>query len=200
MLNKNDHNKKPEEELKKSQEPMTPETPVEGGKEKIVVLKKEEYEQLKNEAQKVKEYWDRLLRQQADFDNMRKRIERDKQEFQKFAQEDIIIDLLGVLDDLERSVEAAEKKQENFEAFLKGIEMILAHLYELLKKRGVIAVDAKGKKFDPAAHEALMQTESGEHGDGEVIEELQKGYKMNDRVIRTAKVRVAKKIERNQKS
>lgn len=164
-------------------------------KEEIVVLKKEEVEQLKLEAQKAKEYWDRLLRQQAEFDNIRKRFERDKQEFQKFAQEDIIVELLGVLDDLERSVEAAEKKQENFEAFLKGIEMILAHLYDLLKKRGVTAIEAKGKKFDPNQHEALMQTESDEHDDEEVIEELQKGYTFNDKVIRTAKVRVAKKID-----
>lgn len=165
-------------------------------KEEIVVLKKGEVEQLKLEAEKSKEYWDRLLRQQAEFENMRKRLERDRQEFQKFAHEDIIVDLLGILDDLERSVEAAEKKQENFDAFLKGIEMILAHLYELLKKRGVVAIEAEGKKFDPHEHEALMQTESQGHADGEVIEELQKGYKMNDRVIRTAKVHVAKKVEK----
>lgn len=179
---KNDHNKKPEEDLNKKE--LLGET---------VVLKKEEFEQLKADAQKAKEYWDRLLRQQADFENTRKRLERDKQEFQKFAHEDIIVDLLEVLDDLERSVESAEKGQENSEAFLKGIEMILAHLYDLLKKRGVTPISAKGKKFDPNEHEALMQTESQEHGDGEVVEELQKGYKLGDRVIRTAKVRVAKK-------
>jgi molecular chaperone GrpE len=168
--------------------------------EEPVVLNKAEFEQLKAEASKAKEYWDRLLRQQADFDNTRKRLEREKQEFQKFAHEDIIVDLLGILDDLERSVESAEKGQENFEAFLKGIEMILAHFYDLLKKRGVVPVSAKGKKFDPNEHEALIQTETPDHKDGEVIEELQKGYKLNERVIRTAKVRVAKKIEKNQKS
>lgn len=166
-------------------------------KEEIVVLRKEEFEQLKAEAQKAKEHWDRLLRQQADFENTRKRMERDRQEFQKFAHEDIVVDLLGILDDLERSVEAAEKKQENFEAFLKGIEMILAHLYELLKKKGVVAVEAQGKKFDPHEHEALMQTETSDHDDDIVLEVLQKGYKLNGRVLRTAKVRVAKKIEKN---
>lgn len=160
-----------------------------------VVLNREEYEKLKEEAVKAKETWDRFLRQQADFDNMRKRLERDKQEFQKYAHEDIVVDLLGILDDLERSVEAAEKGQENSDAFLKGIEMILAHLYELLKKRGVIAIPAKGKKFDPNQHEALVQTETPDHEDGEVIEEMQKGYRMNDRIIRTAKVRVAKRVE-----
>ncbi|MEK7849424.1 MAG: nucleotide exchange factor GrpE [Candidatus Omnitrophota bacterium] len=161
-----------------------------------LVIKKEEYEQLKNEAAGAKEHWDRLLRQQADFENIRKRLEREKSEFQRFAHEDIVVDLLGILDDLERSVEAAEKKQENFEAFLKGIEMILAHLYDLLKKRGVRPIEAQGKKFDPNIHEALMQTDTTEHADGEVIEELQKGYKIEDRVIRTAKVRVAKEVKK----
>ena len=161
-----------------------------------VVLKKDEFEALKKDAEKAKEYWDRILRQQADFDNMRKRLDRERLEFQKFAHEDIIVDLLGILDDLERSVEAAEKKQENSEAFLKGIEMILAHLYELLKKKGVTAIDAKGKKFNPHEHEALLQTPSENEDDGVVLEELQKGYKFQDRVIRTSKVRVAKKVEK----
>ena len=164
-------------------------------KDDIVVLKKEEHEKLKEEAAKAKEYWDRLLRLQADFDNTRKRLERDKQEFLKFACEDVIVELLEVLDNLERSVEAAEKKQENSEAFLKGIEMILAHLYDLLKKRGVSPIEAKGKPFDPHQHEALMQTETDVYDDQVVIEELQKGYKYNDKVIRTSKVRVAKKTE-----
>ncbi|MFA5038918.1 MAG: nucleotide exchange factor GrpE [Candidatus Omnitrophota bacterium] len=185
---KNNHKKEP---LNKPEEkPQGAPLP-----EDKVVLDRAEYEKLKAEGQKAQETWDRLLRQQADFDNTRKRLERDKQEFLKFAHEDIIAELLGILDDLERSVEAAEKKQENFDAFLKGIEMILAHLYELLKKRGVSPIEAKGKKFDPNVHEALMQTPSPEHQDGEVIEELQKGYRMNDRVLRTSKVRVAKRIE-----
>lgn len=169
--------------------------PEKDGKKEIVAVDRAEYEKLKEQAQKALEYWDSILRQQADFENLRKRLEREKQEFQKFAHEDIIADLLGILDDLERSVEAAEMGQENFEAFLKGIEMILAHLFELLKRKGVVPIEAQGKKFDPHEHEALMQTETRNHEDGEVIEELQKGYKIGDRVIRTAKVRVAKRVE-----
>ena len=200
FMNKNDHT-----ENKNGQSSVGPDMAKPGKEAHVpgankaedkVVLSREEYEKLKEEVAKAGETWDRLLRQQADFENVRKRLERDKQEFQKYAHEDIIVDLLGILDDLERSVEAAEKGQENSDAFLKGIEMILAHLYELLKKRGVIAIPAKGKKFDPNQHEALVQTETSEHEDGEVIEEMQKGYKLNDRVIRTAKVRVAKKIEK----
>ncbi len=198
-MNKNGHanDKKnhlsSEPEVVKPGKEVSPEAKDSG---ETVTLKREEYEKLKEEAAKAQETWDRLLRQQADFDNVRKRLERDKQEFQKYAHEDIIIDLLGILDDLERSVEAAEKGQENPDAFLKGIEMILAHLYELLKKRGVSAISAKGRKFDPNQHEALVQTESCDHEDGEVIEEMQKGYRLNDRVIRTAKVRVAKRVEK----
>ncbi len=164
-----------------------------------VTLSKAEFEQLKNDADKAKEHWDRLLRQQAEFENIRKRMERERQEFQKYACEEIIAELLGILDDLERSVDAAEKGQENFEAFLKGIEMILAHLYELLKKKGVSPIEARGKKFDPHEHEALIQTETGDHEDEEVIEELQKGYRIGDRIIRTSKVRVAKKIIEDKK-
>lgn len=201
MTAKPSNNKNKDEALKEAAgEPgFAPASPT-GGEEALpetVVLEREEFERLRGEAEKSAQYWDKFLRQQAEFENIRKRLEREKQEFQKFAHEDIIVDLLGVLDDLERSVEAAEAGQENFEAFLKGIEMILSHLYDLLKKKGVSPVEAKGKRFDPHAHEALMQTETSEHEDGEVLEELQRGYKLDDRVIRTAKVRVAKRVEKN---
>ncbi len=195
MNTKNNNDKKAEnakEDIKLKPEAGDSKVPHEKG---TVIVSKDDYEKLKEEARKASEYWDRLLRQQADFENSRKRLERDKQEFLKFAHEEIIADLLGILDDLERSVEAAEQGHENFDAFLKGIEMILAHLYELLKRKGVSPIDAKGKKFNPHEHEALMQTPTNEHEDEEVIEELQKGYKMGDRIIRTAKVRVAKKIQ-----
>lgn len=161
-----------------------------------ILLAQKDIDDLRAQAAKAGENWDRYLRLQAEFDNVRKRLEKEKAEFQKYAEENLIADFLGILDDLERSVEAAENRQENFEAFLKGIEMILAHLYEILKKRGVVAIPAKGKKFNPLEHEALLQTESAEHADEEVLEEFQKGYRIGDRVIRTAKVRVAKKIEK----
>ncbi|HQP91987.1 MAG TPA: nucleotide exchange factor GrpE [Candidatus Omnitrophota bacterium] len=184
-----------DKEIKK--EDQGAQQPEKNGKDKeTVILSKTDFEQLKADAEKSREHWDRLLRQQAEFENIRKRMDKEKQEFQKYACEEIVAELLGIMDDLERSVEAAEKGQENFEAFLKGIEMILAHLYELLKSKGVAAIDAKGKKFNPLEQEALMQTETHENEDGEVLEELQKGYKIGDRVIRTSKVRVAKKVEK----
>ena len=156
-----------------------------------VVLKEAEYLKLKDDAKKAEEYWDRLLRMQADFDNIRKRQEKEKQDFVKFANEGIILELLSILDDLERSVNLAEAKHEDLQAFLKGVEMILAHFYDLLKEYGVRPIEAEGKIFDPHFHEVLMQTENKDVPEHTIVEELQKGYLLNDRIIRTAKVKVS---------
>jgi molecular chaperone GrpE len=161
--------------------------------EKSITLKEAEYLKLKEEAEKSRQYWDRILRLQADFENTRKRLEKEKQDFAKFANEEIILELLTILDDLERAVDLAESKHQDLPAFLKGVEMILAHLYEVLKEYGVRPIEAKGKPFDPHYHEALMQAEDKEAAENTVVEELQKGYLLNDRVIRTAKVKVSKK-------
>ncbi len=144
--------------------------------EKVVTLKESEYLKLKEEADKAKEHWDKILRLQADFENTRKRMEKEKQDFVKFANEGIILELLNILDDLERTVELAESKHQDVAAFLKGVEMILAHLYEMLKEYGVTPIEAKGKLFDPHYHEALMQIEDKELPEHTVVEELQKGY------------------------
>lgn len=160
---------------------------------KTVTLTEAEYQKLKEEADKSKEYWDRILRLQADFENTRKRLEKDKQEFIKFANEGIILQLLTVLDDLERAIEHAQTQKEDLPVFLKGIEMILAHLYEMLKEHGVKPIEAEGRPFDPNFHEALMQVENKDLPEHTVVEELQKGYLLNDRMIRTAKVKVSKK-------
>jgi len=166
---------------------------VKKGEEKIVSLKEAEYLKLKEEAAKAQEYWDRLLRAQADFENNRKRLDRDKQEFVKFANEGLISELLNILDDLERTVELSQSQHQDLSAFLKGVEMILAHLYDMLKEHGVKPIEVEGKIFDPNYHEALMQVENNDLPEHTVIEELQKGYLLNDRVIRTAKVKVSKK-------
>ena len=176
-------NKKPKEEEKVA------------AQEKIISLKESEFLELKEEGQKAKEYWDRLLRLQADFENTRKRLEREKQDFLKFAHEGIILELLNILDDLERTVELAQTKHQDLPAFLKGVEMILAHLYEMLKEYGLKPIEAEGKVFDPHYHEALMQIENKDVPEQTIVEELQKGYLLNDRVIRTSKVKVSKKSE-----
>jgi molecular chaperone GrpE len=156
--------------------------------ENQVILSEAEYLKLKGEA-------DKCLRMQADFENMRKRLDKEKQDFLKFANEGIIFEFLNVLDDLERTVGLAQEHHQDLPAFLKGVEMILAHLYELLKEYGVKPIEAQGKIFDPHFHEALMQVEDKNLPEHTIVEELQKGYLLNDRVIRTSKVKVSKKEE-----
>jgi molecular chaperone GrpE len=169
--------------------------------EKIITLNEADFQKLQQEADKAKELWDKYVRLQAEFENTRKRMEKDKQEFTRYATEEIIVELLNILDDLERSVGVAgerdgvseSKEAHSLKVFLKGVEMILAHLYDLLKKHGVRPIEAEGKIFDPHFHEALMQVVDPDVPEHTVVEELQKGYMLHDRVIRTSKVKVSKK-------
>ena len=149
-----------------------------------------EFQKLQEELAQYKEKYVRLF---AEFENARKRMEREKLEFTRYANEGLILEFLEILDDLERTVTAAEAKHQDDEAFLKGVELVMAHIYEMLKKNGVKPIEAKGKKFDPHCHEVLMQEETNQFEEGSVIEELQKGYWLGDRVVRTAKVKIARK-------
>ena len=143
--------------------------------------------------EELAQYKEKYIRLYAEFENARKRMEREKLEFTKYANEGLILEFLGILDDLERTVEAAKAKHEDYEAFLKGVELVMAHIFEMLKKNGVKPIEAKGKKFDPHCHEVLLQEETDQFEDEAVIEELQKGYCLGDRIVRTAKVKIAKK-------
>ena len=164
--------------------------------EKTLEISEAEYKKLNEE---LTNYKDKYLRLVAEFDNVRKRQERERQEFVKYANEELITQFLGVLDDLERSLDAAKVKHEDYGAFLKGVEMITSRIQELLKKNNVRPIEALGKKFDPHCHEILMMEESDKHEDDVVIEVLQKGYYLADKVVRTAKVKVAKRKENKEK-
>lgn len=166
-------------------------------KDKKITVRESDYRTLQQE---LKEYRDKYLRIYAEFENARKRMEREKFEFIKYAHEGLIEEFLAILDDLERSVEAARANHQDYAAFLKGVEMVMAHIYEMLKKNNVQPIEAAGKKFDPHLHEALLQEEADACDEGTVIAELQKGYMLGDRVVRTSKVKVAtsKKIEESQ--
>lgn len=159
-------------------------------KDRTVKIKESEHARLLEEAAQYKE---RYIRLYAEFENARKRMEREKQEFVKYANEGLIVEFLDILDNLERSVESAKANHEDYTAFLKGVEMVMAHIHEMLKRNGVAPIEARGKMFDPHCHEVLMQEESEELDDGTVMEEFQKGYRFGERVVRTAKVKVAKK-------
>ena len=101
------------------------------------------------------------------------------------------MEFLNILDDLQRIVDAASARHQDYESFLKGVEMIMAHLYDMLKRNGLKAVESVGKKFDPHCHEILMQEQTVQHEDGTILEEFQKGYYLGERIVRTAKVKVA---------
>ncbi|MFH2138934.1 MAG: nucleotide exchange factor GrpE [Candidatus Omnitrophota bacterium] len=160
----------------------------------MVTISEKEFRELKARETEVNE---RMARAQADFDNARKRLERDKLEFLKFSDEKIIGELIPFIDDFQRAFAAADKTKD-FEVLHKGVEMILNHLLELLKKKGIMSIEAQGKPFDPAYHEALMQVESDEYPEDTVVEELEKGYLLNNKVLRTAKVKVSKPSGNNE--
>ncbi|MBF0531564.1 MAG: nucleotide exchange factor GrpE [Candidatus Omnitrophica bacterium] len=159
------------------------------GEVKMASIPSEEYERLLSEAA---EYKDRNVRLVAEFDNARKRWERERIDFRKFANEGLIIEFLDILDDLERTVAVAQAKHEDYEAFLKGVELVMGQINKMLSQHGVKPLEAKGKKFDPHSQEVLYQEPNDAVEEGTVLEELQKGYCLGDRVIRTAKVKLAK--------
>jgi len=167
-------------------------------KKNKILLNINEYQSLKEKSSKHDEYLDKLLRIQADFDNYKKRLDRDKTEFVKFANEGIIIDILKILDDFERAKEAGKSKHD-FDVLYKGIEMIHKDMKEFLEKYGVKEIKANGKPFNPHEHEAMMQEETTEHPEDHVVEEFQKGYTLNGRIIRPSKVKVSKKSQNTNK-
>ncbi|HEV3215802.1 MAG TPA: nucleotide exchange factor GrpE [Vicinamibacterales bacterium] len=132
---------------------------------------------------------DRLLRQAAEFDNYRKRIERERRELSEFASADILQDILPIVDDFERALKVDAPGSEPYR---QGLEIIHRGLQELLRKRGVTAVDAVGADFDPHIHQAVSYEEAPDRRDGEVIAEFRRGYRLGDRLLRPAMVKVAK--------
>jgi molecular chaperone GrpE len=136
------------------------------------------------------DYKDRWLRKSAEFDNYRRRIERERREQGDQAVVDLLQELLLVADDFDRALTV--DAGEGGSAYRKGVELIHGKLNDLLRKYGVTPFEALGNDFDPNIHQAVMHEVSPEHREGEVIGELQKGYLMNDRLLRPAMVKVAK--------
>ena len=137
------------------------------------------------------EYYDLLLRKSAEFDNYRKRVERDRQSMAESAAAALIADLLPLVDDLERAL-SAETGTAGAEAYRQGVELIHRQLLETLRKRGVRAIDAVGTQFDPHFHQAVIHEAAEGHREGEVIEEFRRGYMLGDRLLRPSMVKVAK--------
>ena len=149
---------------------------------------------LKNELsareKESKENYDRYLRAAADLDNYRKRAARERADIVKYGKEDLIRDILPFLDSLDRALE--HKDTDDAQAFRDGVALIHEQLLCCLKKHGVERIESVGVNFDPNIHEALMQMESPDHEDNQVVSEMEKGYLLNGRLIRPSRVCVCK--------
>ncbi len=151
-------------------------------------------EDLMNRAAKADDNWERLLRATADLDNFKKRAAREREEAIKFANESLLKRLVPVLDNLDMALAAAGQNQASAAPSLQtGITMIYQQLRSALLESGLEEVDAAGRTFDPNWHEAVSQEETDQVPEGQVLQQLRKGYKLRDRLIRPATVVVAKK-------
>jgi len=140
------------------------------------------------------EYEDLLKRKQAEFENFRKRVQKESEDYKKYAVSEIVLDIITVIDNFERALNAAESTKD-FTALHEGIIMIEKQLRDLLERKyEVKMIETVGREFDPSLHDAIMMEESVEYGEDTVVEDFQKGYIMHDRVIRPAKVKVAKAV------
>lgn len=134
--------------------------------------------------------WDKFLRERADLENYRKRVQKEKEELLKYGNESLILEILPAIDNMERALEHA--CDDSMSAIVEGIKMTLCMLQSTLKKFGVTPVEAgKGTPFDPAYHQAMNQVESVEHDPNTIVSEFQKGYLLNERLLRPALVSVA---------
>jgi molecular chaperone GrpE len=136
------------------------------------------------------EFYDLLLRKTAEFDNFRKRVERERREQAELAAADLIKDLLPLVDDLERALKA-EATETGAQAYRRGVELIHKQLIAALSRRGVTPIDPLGAEFDPHWHEAVVRERAEGRRDGEVLEVFSRGYKLGDRLLRPAMVKVA---------
>jgi molecular chaperone GrpE len=154
----------------------------------------EEFDKLRAERDEFK---DLLLRKSAEFENYRRRNEKERRDLVEFANADLLGDILPLLDNLERAIGSASETQNTgdpaaaLEAYRAGIDLIRRQFVELLRKKGVTPIEALGTDFDPHLHQAVTRDTSDAHREGEVMAELQRGYKLGDRLLRPAMVKVA---------
>lgn len=139
---------------------------------------------LKTERDELKEL---LLRRQAEFDNFRKRTEKERSEYVQYAGSEIVQNVLPILDDFERALKNSGASPE----YAKGVEMIYGRLYDALKKAGLEPIETQGKMFDPYLHQAVERVESKEAADGTILGEFQRGYNFKGKLLRPSMVKVA---------
>ncbi len=147
--------------------------------------------QLEEERKKAEDYYQKYLRSQADFDNYRKRMMKEREELTKYGVKPLLEKLLPAVDNLERAIQSAKTEENgNLESFIQGVEMVYRQIMDAMKAEGAVPLETVGKPFDPYFHQAIMQVETGEEK-GIVVEEFQKGYMLKDKLIRPAMVKVS---------
>jgi len=171
------------------------EEPLSESEESPAAVEESSVDELAAAREEAGKNWDLYLRSQAEMENFRKRMQRDKQDALRFANEGILREILPVIDNLDRAVEHAQDNDAEAEGLLEGVQMTLEQFARTLEKFGVKPVAALGEAFDPACHEAMGQLETAEQAPNSVAKELQKGYMLNDRLLRPALVMVAKAPE-----
>lgn len=167
-------------------------TPEDEAAEATPLEQPSEVDVLKEEVAVLK---DRYLRQVAEFENFKKRSERERQNSVRFASENLLQDLLPVLDHLEQALVAAEKGEQGhagYSTVITGVKMVLKQFQDVLGRHGIQSFSAKGQTFDPTRHEAVLEREEEGAKAGQVLEEFQKGYLLHERLVRPARVVVAK--------
>lgn len=147
-----------------------------------------EVEKLKAEIEELK---NKNLRMSAEFQNFKRRVEKEKADIYKFANEKMVVELLGVMDNLERAMESINKDDTDHTNVLDGVDLIKKTFENLLEKNGVKAIDSIGEPFDPEMHHAVMTEDSEEHDSDVVLQEFQKGYILNEKVVRPSMVKVS---------
>ena len=154
----------------------------------------QQVEEWREQASKAQDHWDRLLRISADFENYKKRATRERQEATRYANESLLEKLVPILDNLDMALAAANNPQgNNADALKTGVSMIQGQLRKVLVDAGLEEIEATGKPFDPNLHEAVSQLETREVPEGHVLQQIRRGFKLKDRLIRPASVVVGKK-------
>jgi len=177
-------------EEKKTAQSKKTQAPVEANREPTAEV--DIQSQIQKLEEEVRDLNDQLLRKAADFDNFRKRIFREKEESIKYANAALLTDLLAIIDDFERAIQSAADSKD-FDAFHTGVSMIEKQMVSILERKwGLKRFSANGELFDPEKHEAIAVEETDEHDTEIVLEDYQKGYLLHDRVLRPAKVKVAR--------
>ena len=182
---------------------LSPNETVEDSEEQMVeteeITLEEPSSALEESGQLALEYLDHLQRLQAEFDNYKKRVDRERAELIEYASTELVSELIDIMENLERGV-ASAKESDDIDSIVKGMEMVSTRLKDILRSRGLKPIEAVGKKFDPHYHEAMMMTPTDEYPYNTVIEEFQQGYMMKDKVIRYSKVKVSVNVNKNENS